>query len=101
MLHLEQITAHGIEAPEPGVSRHVVILIELRVKVRGAVARSVAGENDAAISSIARHHIVKVRRLIGYFRDNRDSGGIEEVRNFVKLPKELRLVIGAGRRSDD
>ena len=66
-----QIARRGIEAPEAGDGRRFFVLIELRIEMPLAAARTVRSEEDAVVGAVERTDVVVVGRLIGDLADDR------------------------------
>ena len=68
--------------------------------MRGAVARTVAREDQAAVAQVRRTHVVAVGRLA---RDLGDDGALAltETADFVELPVAVDVLVLLRRRADD
>ena len=92
MIELEQIRVRRVQAPQAGVRGEAVVFVQLRIQMRRAVARAVAGEDDPLIRAVTGHDVVVVRRLTGNFGDDGRRTLRDEVCDLVKLPEEFRRV---------
>src|SRR5262245_56880948 len=70
-----------------------------------AIARTVAGENDAVIRAVTRHNIVETGRLIRDVHDRRRhiaaSDHRSQVRDFIELPDESGNITRTDWRPDN
>ncbi len=95
-----QVAARRIEAPEAGVGRHLLVLVELRVEVALARARAVGGEDHAAVGAVDRADVVGVGRLAGELAHlRRLTRG--EAGHLVDLPPGGDVLVALGRGADD
>src|SRR5581483_12098715 len=61
-----------IERVDAGDRRRRLVLVALRVVVRGAARRTVGREKDAVVARVDRRHVVEAGRLPGDRADARD-----------------------------
>ena len=60
-----------------------------------------AGENDSIACTVDGRHVVVVGGLIRNFGDERNGGGIGEIRDLVQLPiTDARVIVLKPRRTD-
>ena len=100
MVQQAQRAAGRIELPQSADRGRFLILVELRIEMRLAVARPVTGEDDTVVAVIDRRNVVVVSRLAGHARDHCRLA-LPQPADLVDLPLVSFPDVLLRRRADD
>ena len=95
VVKLEEVSRAGIQTPKAAHRGLQFVLIELGIQMCLASARPVAGEQNAAVGSVAGANVIVIRRLIWDAGDDRVFP-LAEADDLKELPEIGRRLVGQG-----